>query len=106
MAKNRLSSADGPGFIRAFTDNWEDIESTYGVYLQMRVSPTPRKGVIELRISAWKEQERRGSFPQAAYTGSYPSAAVETFEACFFQAMARLARILEGQARWPAGKEG
>jgi len=104
MAKNRLSSADGPGFLRAFTDNWADLESEYQVYLQMRVGPSSRKGVLELRLSAWSEQERRGQHPKAAYTWNFPSAAVETFEASYFQAVTRLARILEQQRKWPEGK--
>lgn len=104
MAKNRLSSADGPGFLRAFTDNWADVEAEYEVYLQMRVSPSKQKGVLEMRISAWSEEDRRGARPRAAYTWVYPSAAVETLEAAYFQAITRLARILEQQRKWPEGK--
>lgn len=104
MAKNRLSSADGPGFLRAFTDNWADVERAYGVLLTMRVSPAKRKGVLEHRISAWHEGERRGGHPAAAYTFEYPTAQVQTYEAVFFQAITRLARILEEQRKWPEGK--
>ena len=104
MAKNRLSSADGPGFLRAFTDNWQDLESDYDVLIQMRVSPGKQKGTLECRLSAWSERERRGHYPSAAYTFSYPTAAVGTFEAAFFQAIVRLARILEQQRKWPEGK--
>ena len=104
MAKNRLSSADGPGFLRAFTDNWVDIELEQEVYIQMRVSPAKQKGTLECRLSAWSEQERRGTLPRASYTFTYPTAAVQTFEAAFFQAITRLARILHEQRKWPEGK--
>lgn len=104
MAKNRLSSADGPGFLRAFTDNWADLESEYDVLIQMRTSPGKQKGVLELRLSAWTERDRRGHYPAAAYTFSYPTSEVQTFEAAFFQAITRLARILEQQRKWPQGK--
>jgi hypothetical protein len=105
MAKNRLSSADGPGFLRAFCDNWRDLELDYGVLITMRVEPAAQKGVVEFRLSAWQEGDRRGRFPQAAYTASYPSASVQTLEACLFQAAVRLGRILEGQRKWPEGKK-
>jgi len=104
MAKNRLSSADGVGFLRAFTDNWLDVESEHEVLLQMRVSPAKQKGVLELRISAWHEGDRRGSMPAAAYTFTYPTAAVGTLEAALFQAIVRLYRILDQQRKWPEGK--
>lgn len=104
MAKNRLSSADGPGFLRAFTDNWRDLELDYGVYITMRVQPASQKGVLEHRLSAWHEGERRGTSPQAAYTATFPSAQAQTYEACLFQAIVRLGRILEQQRKWPEGK--
>jgi len=104
MAKNRLSSADGPGFLRAFTDNWRDLELEYAVYITLRVEPSAQKGVLEHRLSAWHEGERRGTSPQAAYTSTYPTAAVLTYEASLFQAVVRLGRILEQQRKWPEGK--
>lgn len=104
MARKALKTSDGEGFLRAFTDEWADLESTYGVYLQMRVSPTPRKGVLELRVSAWGEQERRGHQPRAAYTASYPTAQVGTLEACLYQSLVRLEHILAQQLKWPMGK--
>lgn len=104
MAKNRLSSADGEGFLRAFGDNWADLEKEFNVLLTMRVGPSSRRGVLEHRISAWHEGDRRGTHPQAAYTFNYPTAQVSTYEAALFQAITRLARILEGQRKWPEGK--
>ena len=104
MAKNRLSSADGPGFLRAFTDNWRDAEADFGVSITMVLHPSAQRGVVEHVLKAWVEGERRGSRPQAAYIATYPSAAVVTYEAFLFQAMVRLLRILEQQRKWPEGK--
>jgi len=104
MAKNRLSAADGPGFLRAMCDNWRDAELEYGVLLFLAVEPTAQKGVLEHRLTAWYEGDRRGQRPQAAYRAPYPSSAVQTYEAFMLQLVLRLTRILEQQRKWPEGK--
>lgn len=104
MGKQRLASADGEGFLRAFTDSWADIEADKGVLIVMSVRPSGRRGVLEVTLSAWSEQEKRGHFPQASITITYPTAAVATFEASLFQATNKLDHILTQQRLFPSGK--
>jgi len=104
MARQSLRTSDGQGFLRAFTDEWKDTEKQYEVLITMSVEPSKRKGVLEHRLVAWGEGERRGSISKAAYTFEYPTSMVATYEAFLFQGMTRLARILEGQKLYPGGK--
>jgi hypothetical protein len=104
MTRKPLKSADGEGFLRAFTDEWADIRADHDVELVMTISPTYRKGVLKLTIKAWAGGLVDIGFPKAQYSVEYPTAAVASFEAALYQAMVRLQRVIEQQERYPMGK--
>ncbi len=104
MARSKLNSSDGEGFLRAFTDAWQDTEIEQACRIHFEVSGTARKGVLQLRMWAteldWLGDERG----VGAYTCLYPTAQVGTLEAALYQAVVRLERIVSEQRRWPGGK--
>lgn len=104
MAKARLTSADGEGFLRAFCDAWHDVEMEQKVMLEFGMLPTRRTGVLMLSLVAWELSREEGAFPRARYSVEYPTSAVATFEAALFQAINRLDQILIQQRKWPQGK--
>jgi hypothetical protein len=104
MSKKYLQAGDKEGFLRAFTDMWSDTEADHECLISFSIGLTKQKGVLELRMAAWSEAERRGGYPKARYVCSYPTAAVATFEAALYQAITRLERILDQQRKYPEGK--
>jgi hypothetical protein len=104
MARHTLRTSDGEGFLRAFTDAWQDAEADHKVLIQMNVHLSRRRGVLGLTLAAVPEGEPAPVHPQAKYTVEYPTAAVATFEAALYQAMVKLERILDQQRKWPMGK--
>jgi len=106
MAKHRLSlkSNDKEGFLRAFTDEWRDLQQTYGVVLEFVVEPSLRGGVLRLTVSALSPLDGHAGLTTAYYQCEYPTAAVESLEACLFRCMCRLERVLRDRAAFPSGK--
>jgi len=106
VAKPKLSlkSGDKTGFIRAFTDEWQDLIKEYGIDLVLEIDPALQKGVVNLELTATApatiEQERM----VCRYTSSYPNASVESFEACLYRCMVRLERLLRDRVAHPSGK--
>jgi len=104
MAKTKLLSGDATGFLRAYCDEWKDVELERGVLLTMRSEPTGRRGVLAFVWSAWAEQERRGGHPIAQYSAEYPNSQVGTLEAFLYQSIVKLDRILRDGQMFPSGK--
>jgi len=105
MAKTRLLSSDGAGFLRAYADQLKDTELAYGVLITARFEPTSRRGVLAWVWSAWCEGDRRGGHPVAQYSAEYPTAQVSTLEAFLYQSVNRLEGILRDGKRFPSGKQ-
>jgi len=103
-SKPSLKSNDKEGFIRAFTDEWKDLEEVYGATLVFGVKPSDRKGV--LRLYVWAAEPVDGVLPppKVEYSCEYPTAAVESFEACLYRCLVRLERIIRDRQHFPMGK--
>lgn len=104
MAKNKLSSADGEGFLRAVTDLWKDIEADTGDHLGMSLYPSGRKGVLQVTIAAYYDGDDNNTRVVARYECEYPTAQVGSLEAALYQALVRLERVLIDEDRYPMGK--
>jgi len=104
VARNKLSSADGEGFLRAMTDAWRDLEIEEDCRLQLFVVPTSQKGVVNISLTALQEGVEGLTEVIGRYSVTYPSAAVSSLEATLYQSIIRLERIIVDAQRWPAGK--
>jgi len=104
MARHKLSSSDGEGFLRAFHDSLRDTESNHQVEVIITMRLSDRKGVVVVVLRAYKAGERDAAYPQAQYSREYPTAAVGSFEAALYQASVKLDHILTQQELWPMGK--
>jgi len=102
--RTTLLSGDKEGFLRAYTDEWRDLSMVHDVVLVMTMEPTPRKGVLKLAVCAYKAGEGSAGLVQAYYSCEFPTAAVESFEACLYRCLVRLERILRDKAQFPMGK--
>jgi hypothetical protein len=102
--RTTLRSGDPEGFLRAFSDEWVDIGELHDVVLLMSIEPTKRRGVMKLCVWSYKASEGTTGMVQAMYSCEYPTAAVETFEACLYRCLIRLERILRDKAMFPMGK--
>jgi len=100
----RYKSSDGEGFLRAFTDMWEDICVNHDVLLTMMVLPSGRKGVIILRVSAWPRVTGTDGRAHASYSCEYPTAAIASLEAWMFAALNKLDRMLLDKSLHPMGR--
>lgn len=103
-AKPSLKSNDKEGFLRAFTDEWMDMQLEYGVVLEFVVEPTNRKGVLRLTLSALSPKNGHTGLSTAYYQCEYPTAAVQTLEACLYAASVKLERVLRDRKAHPSGK--
>jgi hypothetical protein len=104
MSKNKFSSGDGEGFLRATTDAWKDLELETGLHLSLRLSPTGRKGVMRVELQALEEDDMGITGVFASYATEYPSAAVSSLEATLYQSVIRLERVVLDANRWPSGR--
>jgi len=103
-SKPSLHSNDKEGFIRAFTDEWLDLSNDYGVDIQFEIDPGLRRGVVNLQVTATKPAGIAQERLQVRYTTEYPTAQVESFEACLFRCVVRLERMLRDRTAYPMGK--
>ena len=104
MAKNKLNSADGEGFLRAFTDAWRDLEIEEDCTLQVMLSPSGRKGIVEIKLTAYEIGADTHTRVVARYSGEYPTAAIGSLEATLYQAVVRLERVVVDARRYREGK--
>jgi hypothetical protein len=102
--KPSLNSNDKEGFLRAFTDEWLDLQVEYHVVLEFTVEPSSRKGVLRFTVTALDPDDGRTTLAQAYYQCEYPTAAVQSVEACMFACMVKLERILRDRKAHPMGK--
>lgn len=103
MSRRALHAADGEGFLRAFTDEWQDLEAVYRVQITTALGLTGRKGVLRVVLVAMDARLDGPVRVKAKYSVEYPTAAVATFEAALFQAMTKLERMLYYQGVYPSG---
>lgn len=103
-SKPSLHSNDKEGFIRAFTDEWSDLQLEYGVVLEMVVEPSDRRGVLRITLTAHRASEGRTGLARAYYQCEYPSSQVESLECCLYRCGIRLERILRDAKAHPMGK--
>jgi len=106
MAKHRpsLASNDKEGFLRAFTDDWKEIQLEYSCVVEFTVELTNRKGVLRLCMVALSPLEGRTGLPFAYYQCEYPTSAIQSLEACLFMCGVKLERILRDKKAHPMGK--
>lgn len=106
MAKHKpsLHSNDKTGFLRAVTDEWKDLQMEYQVVLEMVLEPSGRAGVMRVSVVALSPQDGHTGLALASYQCEYPTAAVESLEACLFRCMVRLERVLRDRKAHPQGK--
>jgi len=104
MSRKQLKAGDSEGFLRAFTDEWAELQLEHKVELAFSLAPTTRKGVLALTVRAVGPLNGSEAILRAKYTCEYPTAAVGTFEACLYQSMIRTGRILREQEKWPMGR--
>lgn len=104
MGRHQLSSRDGEGFLRAFTDLWADLEHDLDVRFTFEVFRTARKGVLQLVLCAYDVPVDVPQGYRAKYTCEYPTAAVQSFEAAFYSALLHLDRQLADMQQFPEGR--
>ena len=102
--KPSLNSNDKEGFLRAFTDEWAELQLEYSVVLEFTVEPSSRKGVVRLCLTALSPQDGRTGLATAYYQCEYPTAAVQSLEACLFATTVKLERLLRDRRAHPMGK--
>jgi len=99
-----LKSNDKEGFIRAFTDEWADISEIHGASIVFGIKPSDRKGVLRLYVWAYDFAEGVLPPPKVEYSCEYPTAAVESFEACLYRCLVKLERVIRDRQQFPMGK--
>lgn len=102
--KPSLKSNDKEGFIRAFTDEVMDVQKTYQVVTELVVEPSLRRGVLRITLTALSPLNGHTQPATAYYQCEYPTAAVESLEACLFRCACQLERILRDRRAHPMGK--
>jgi hypothetical protein len=102
--KPSLKSNDKTGMLMAYTDEWKEIEAVYQVVLEMTMAPSGRKGIVRLAVTSYKADEGHTGIPQAHYSCEFPSAAVESFEACLYRCLIKIERIIRDKRAYPNGK--
>jgi len=102
--KPSLHSNDKEGFIRAFTDEWKELELEYHGLVNFDVDRSGRKGVLRLTTRLVRPSDAGEDVVAALYSCEYPTAAVESFEACLFRCLIQLGRILQARYAYPLGK--
>jgi len=106
MAKSKpsLKSNDLTGFLRAVTDEWKEIEHVYEVRLEMVIEPAGRGGILRISLTALDPARGHVALVNGYYQCEYPTAQVESLEACLYRCCIRLERVLRDARSHPMGK--
>lgn len=104
MAKDRTKSGDGEGFLRAFTDAWLDLGVQEDCTIQLKISPSGRKGVIRIELQAYEEGRAGTTDVIATYRLEYPTAAISSLEATLYASVVKLERLVTDAHRYPSGR--
>jgi len=103
-SKPSLHSHDKEGFLRAFTDEWADVQAMHRCVLEFTIEPSNRRGVVKFTIVALSPSDRFQGLTGARYQCEYPTAQVESVEACLFRCIVQLERILRDRLVHPSGR--
>lgn len=103
-SKPSLHSNDKEGMLRAFYDEWIDMQKTYHIVLEFIVEVTERKGVLRFTICALHPFDGLVRQKMAYYQCEYPTAQVQSLEAALFRCTVQLERILRDRSAYPQGK--
>lgn len=102
--KPSLNSNDKEGFLRAWTDEWKELQLEYGIVIEFTIEPSGRAGVLRLSATALSAKDGHTGLLPAYYQCEYPTAAVQSLEACLFACMVKLERLLRDRREHPMGK--
>lgn len=102
--KPSIHSNDKEGFVRAFTDEWADLEKDYGIVVEFTLAPSGRKGILRLCATALDPRTGHTGLIPSYYQCEYPTSAVQSVEAALFSCMVKLERLLRDRRDHPSGK--
>jgi len=103
-SKPSLHSNDKEGFIRAFTEEWVELQVEYQGYVKFDLATSSRRGVMRFTCSFVRAADGPEDEVVALYSCEYPTAAVQSLEACLFRCLIQLGRILQARYAYPLGK--
>lgn len=104
MAKDRTKSADGEGFLRAFTDAWLDLGVQEDCTIVLYIAPSGRKGVIKVTLKAYEEGKKGDTEVICTYSFEYPTAAISSLEASLYAGVVKLDRLVADAHQYPGGR--
>lgn len=88
--------------LRAFQTVLGDLESEQEVRTSVEILPGPSLGIVTVLISAWGQDERRGSRPLARVRFEYPNARDSILAAQMFAQATTLSRMVSEALRQTA----
>jgi len=85
------------GFLLAAYDLLGDISIEHSVHVGYQFTPTVRRGVYKVRLSALRAANGEKMVRAAAYECEFPTSAIQDLGAALFQAAIHLERLLDSQ---------
>lgn len=95
-SKNGKTTSDA-GFLLAAYDLLGDVSLEHNVHVGYQITPTVRRGVYKVRLSAMRGANGTKLVKAAAYEREFPTAEVESIGAALFQAAVHIERLLDAQ---------
>lgn len=96
MTKRNSSSQTSEAFIRAAYDCQRDIELTYECDVEIKLTPTDRKGVYYVQVSCVPCGGPLKGQTVEAYCKEWPHANPQSLPAHLFSALMKLAHLCDG----------
>jgi hypothetical protein len=95
-SKNGKQTTDA-GFLLAAYDLLGDISIEHSVSVGYQITPTVRRGVYKVRLSALRAVNGAKLVKDASYEREFPTAEIENLGAALFQAAVQIERILDSK---------
>lgn len=97
MANKNGKATTESGFLIAAYDLLGDVSVEHSVSVGYQITPTVRRGVYKMRLSALRTANGSKMVKDASYECEFPTAEVETLAAALFRAAIQLERLLDSK---------
>jgi len=91
----KRDASAGEEFVRPYTDLVTDLEREYGVYINVYIMLSGRRGVLEVACSARREADGLEARPICTVVKEWPHATVQSLPALLYNLLFKLGVMVE-----------
>lgn len=103
MAMRAQKAADSM-FVQPVWDNMREVYKVSGLYCDVNLRPSLRKGVLSVEVVCWRLSDQGDRITPIRYEASYPHATTQSLDAFLYSATQRALLMAEQWAERHGGE--